>query len=86
MTAVRERLAGLVEVATDGEITATDVLAEGGSLTAIGVTSLAMLRLIDALEEEFGVLIDLDGSFRQLDDFDALADRLAAPDGGGGRG
>ncbi|GGS10660.1 MULTISPECIES: phosphopantetheine-binding protein [Streptomyces] len=84
--ALRGRVAVLVSRATDGEVTEEELLGAGVSLTALGVTSLALLRLIDAVEEEFGIVLDLDGPFRFLDDLDGLVGHLAglgvAADGG----
>ncbi|MFF0568384.1 phosphopantetheine-binding protein [Streptomyces sp. NPDC004041] len=75
--ALRSRVAALVSHATDGEVTEGELLGAGASLTALGVTSLALLRLIDAVEEEFGIVLDLDGPFRFLDDLDGLVGHLA---------
>ena len=71
-TAIRDRVAGLVSTATDGEVTREEILAAGGSLAALGVGSLAVLRLIDALDDELGVQLDLDTPGTHLDDFDDL--------------
>ncbi|MFF1838684.1 phosphopantetheine-binding protein [Streptomyces sp. NPDC058231] len=76
---LRRRVAVLVSRASDGEVTTEEVLDAGGSLTAVGVTSLTLLRLIDAVEDEFGILLDLDGPVTALDDFDALVSHLAGP-------
>ncbi|MER7852246.1 MULTISPECIES: acyl carrier protein [Streptomyces] len=81
---LRGRVAELVAGATDGEVTEAEILASGGSLTALGVTSLAFLRLIDTVEEEFGVILDLDGPFRLLDDLDGLVDHIGELTAGGG--
>ena len=61
--------------ATAGEVTVADVLA-GGSLVALGVDSLGMLRLVDAIELEYGVEIELSGN-RPLDSLDDLVALLA---------
>ncbi|WP_327368065.1 acyl carrier protein [Streptomyces sp. NBC_01217] len=73
--ALRGRVAGLISRVSDGELTEAEILAADGSLTALGVTSLTFLRLIDAVEEEFGILLDLDGPM--ADDLDELVGRLA---------
>ncbi|WEH43438.1 phosphopantetheine-binding protein [Streptomyces sp. AM 2-1-1] len=52
-------LAGLVERATDGRLAAADIVDSPASLAALGVSSLALLRLADSLEAEYGVLVDL---------------------------
>lgn len=74
-TEPRERVAALVSEATAGEVTVADVLA-GGSLVALGVDSLGMLRLVDAIELEYGVEIELSGN-RPLDSLDDLVALLA---------
>ncbi|MEU7984123.1 acyl carrier protein [Streptosporangium canum] len=76
---VRERLAAMVATASDGAVTAKEALAATVPLSALGVTSLAQMRLIDAVETEFGVEIDLSGEgFDLLDDLDALARHIAS--------
>ncbi|MDF5754039.1 acyl carrier protein [Spongiactinospora sp. TRM90649] len=72
---VRERLAELVATATDGEVTADEALTARVPLSALGVTSLAQMRLIDAIEREFGVDVDFsDESLATLDDLGLLTD------------
>ncbi|MGI5281981.1 phosphopantetheine-binding protein [Nonomuraea polychroma] len=70
---LKERVAALVAQASDGELTTAEVLAADCSLTALGLTSLGYIRLIDAIEDDFGVDIEL-GS---LDTLDGLVDRLS---------
>ncbi|MFI7703966.1 phosphopantetheine-binding protein [Nonomuraea sp. NPDC049480] len=71
---LRERVAALVAQASDGELTTAEVLAAGCSLTALGLTSLGYIRLIDAIEDEFGFDVEIDGS---LDTLDGLVDHLS---------
>ncbi|WP_406313214.1 phosphopantetheine-binding protein [Streptosporangium sp. NBC_01639] len=66
------RLAEMISTACDGRLAAPEVLASGASLSALGVTSLALLRLIDAVEEEFDVVLDLGGGAPYLDSFPLL--------------
>jgi acyl carrier protein len=78
--ALREHLASLIESATDGtvpaaDLLAADALAPGVSLTELGLDSLGFLRLIDALEAEFGIEVALHGE-PPPDSLDALADYL----------
>ncbi|MEU7691809.1 acyl carrier protein [Microbispora hainanensis] len=76
---IKERLAELVAESSDGAVTADEVLAATVPLSALGVTSISMLRLIDAIESEFGVEFDLsDDGMGLLDDFDRLAAHLAS--------
>ncbi|WEH34004.1 acyl carrier protein [Streptomyces sp. AM 4-1-1] len=83
---LRSRVAALIARVSDGELTETEILAAGGSLTALGVTSLTFLRLIDAVEEEFGVMFDLDGPTPFMDDLDGLVNHLEEQGVGSGMG
>ncbi|MGW4640526.1 phosphopantetheine-binding protein [Sphaerisporangium sp. NPDC004334] len=69
---VRRRVADMVVTASDGDIAAEEVLRPGVSFTAAGVTSLTTLRLIDAIEEEFGVEVELGRDVSFLDGLDSL--------------
>ncbi|GAT66859.1 hypothetical protein PS9374_02511 [Planomonospora sphaerica] len=74
----RGRLAEMVASASDGAITAGEALAAEVPLTALGFTSLAQMRLIDAVESEFGIEFDLSSAgIGALDDLDALERHLA---------
>jgi acyl carrier protein len=79
-TGVRHRIAELVHLATDGRVLAADALTAGASLSALGVDSLGLLRLIDAVEMEYGVEIDLAATGPRLDTVDDLI--AALPQGG----
>lgn len=73
----RTRLADMIAEISDGQIRAEDVLAGGHSLSALGLTSLARIRLIDAVEDTFGVEVDLGGDLIAFEDVDTLAALLA---------
>ncbi|WP_051732019.1 phosphopantetheine-binding protein [Kitasatospora phosalacinea] len=73
---LRLRLAESVARACDGAVGASEVLASTESLAALGVGSLALLRLADAVEEEFGVLLDLGDGALHADGFDGLVAQL----------
>ena len=78
------RLADMIADASDGEISAEEVLAGTHSLSALGLTSLARIRLIDAIEDGFGVEIDLGdelASFEDVATLSALVARASAPGG-----
>jgi acyl carrier protein len=53
-------IAGLVEQASDGLISAAEALRPDTDLQERGLTSLAFLQLVDAVENELGVYIDLE--------------------------
>ncbi|MDI1460948.1 acyl carrier protein [Catellatospora sp. KI3] len=69
------RLAELVHGATAGAVTADQALS-GGSLRALGLDSLGALRLIDAIDLEFGVEVDL-GDGPGADTLDAITRMVA---------
>jgi len=75
--AVVRRLADLVREATDGQV-AADEAAGAASLTLLGVGSLARLRLLDAVEREFGTVVDVEDDPTLDDDLGRLADHLLA--------
>ena len=78
-TATRDRLAELVERASDGEIAAAEARTAGVRLSVLGLTSLARMRLIDAVEAEYTIEIDLGArGFDLVDDLDALTAHLVA--------
>ncbi|WP_244894025.1 acyl carrier protein [Planobispora rosea] len=75
--ALRERLAAMVAWASDGTVSATEALAATVPLSALGVTSLAQMRLIDAVEREFGIEFDFsDDTVDVLNDLAALERRI----------
>lgn len=73
---LRRRLAELVNEVTDGTVGADDALVSGASLVALGVDSLGLLRLIDAIEIEYDVELDLAAGGHALATLDDLADHL----------
>ncbi|MFV2020625.1 acyl carrier protein [Micromonospora sp. LOL_023] len=68
---LRQRVAELVSAATGGDVPVGQVLG-GGSLVAMGVDSLGLLRLVDAIESELGVEVEFDAPGRKLDTVDNL--------------
>ncbi|MGI5282877.1 acyl carrier protein [Nonomuraea polychroma] len=75
---IKERLAALVAESSDGAITAEEAMAATVPLTALGLTSIAQLRLADAIEAEFGVAVDLtEEGLALLDDLDGMSRHLA---------
>ncbi|MFC9795698.1 phosphopantetheine-binding protein [Streptomyces sp. NPDC127584] len=57
--ALRRQVAALVSRSTDGLIGVRELLDSTAPLTALGVSSLSLLRLVDAVEEAYGVFVDL---------------------------
>jgi acyl carrier protein len=74
-------LATMIADASDGEVSAEQALAADCSFTALGMTSLAQVRLVDAIEYDFGIDIDPDSdlffSGTVLDLADYLTERGA---------
>ncbi|GAA3682243.1 hypothetical protein GCM10022224_053280 [Nonomuraea antimicrobica] len=75
---LRRWLAHALAEASDGEVSAEELLRDGGSFAALGVTSIALVRLLDAVEEELDVLIELDGEDWFPSGLDALAALVAS--------
>ncbi|MEU4565180.1 acyl carrier protein [Micromonospora sp. NPDC023956] len=73
---LRQRVAELVSAATGGEVSVADLTA-GGSMIALGLDSLGLLRLVDAIELEYGVEVDLQAPGRGLDTLDDLVALVA---------
>lgn len=73
---LRRTLADMIAQVSDGEIRAEDALAGDHTLSALGLSSLARIRLIDAIEDTFGVDIDLAGDLTDFERVDALADHV----------
>ncbi len=69
---LRERVAELVSTASGGDLAVAEILAADCSLPALGVTSLTYIRLIDAIEDEFGVDLDLVSDPSAIDTLDGL--------------
>ncbi|MDY6808865.1 phosphopantetheine-binding protein [Gordonia mangrovi] len=63
-------VAVMVEAATDGVITESSARAMPGTFADEGMSSLAFLRLIDAIEIKFGIELGLDD--RGLDPYDSV--------------
>ena len=74
---LRGTLAGMIAAASDGEISAEQALAGRYSLAALGLTSLALVRLIDAIEDAFGVDLDLGADLSAFDNVEAIASQVA---------
>lgn len=74
--ALRQRLAEIVSQATSGAVTVGEALA-GESLRALGLDSLSALRLVDAIDLEFGVEVEVGGA-SAVDTLDDLVAAVAA--------
>jgi acyl carrier protein len=78
VSTVKDRLAGLIATASEGSVTSEQVLAAQHQITALGLPSVVQLRAIDAIENEFGVDLDLDrDDTSYLDSLDGLVGYLA---------
>ncbi|MFF3442919.1 acyl carrier protein [Streptosporangium sp. NPDC002721] len=69
---LRVWLAGALSTACDGEISAQEILDSDTSFVAMGVTSIATIRLVDAIEAELDIMIDFGGDSWFLQDLDSL--------------
>ncbi|MFG3053956.1 acyl carrier protein [Kitasatospora sp. NPDC048239] len=75
-------LAAIVADASDGALTAAELLAAADTpFVALGIGSLAQLRLVDAVETRYEVFLDLDGGGDFLRSLGALAEHLVTEHG-----
>ncbi|GAB2957865.1 hypothetical protein GCM10027280_53260 [Micromonospora polyrhachis] len=74
---LRQRVAELISTATGGQVPVADLLA-GGSMVALGVDSLGLLRLVDAIELEYDVEVEFDGPGGRLGTLDDIVAVLTA--------
>ncbi|TKK87742.1 acyl carrier protein [Herbidospora galbida] len=73
---LRVRLAGMIADASGGVISSDEVLAGRHTLSALGLTSLARISLIDTIEDVFGLEFDLSGDLSSFEDVDTLVAAL----------
>ncbi|MEU6413786.1 acyl carrier protein [Microbispora sp. NPDC046933] len=71
------RLAQMIADVSDGEISAEEVLAAGHSLSALGLTWPARIRLVHAIEDAFGVEADLGDELATFEDVGTLSALVA---------
>ncbi|MFI5764036.1 phosphopantetheine-binding protein [Streptomyces sp. NPDC051563] len=69
-------LAGLVSRSTDGLLGVRELLDSTAPLTDLGVSSLSLLRLVDAAEGAYGVFVDLGDRTLYTEGLRGLAERL----------
>jgi acyl carrier protein len=70
---LHQRLAELVATAASDAQLTPGVVLTAPSLVLLGVNSLSTLRIIDAVEREFGIVLDLDGDADFLDSVAGIA-------------
>lgn len=74
---MRQRLAELIFEACDREVPVERIAASAEPLSTLGIGSLAMLRLVDAVEDEYGIFVDAEDFFSAAGDLGSLADWLS---------
>lgn len=74
---MRQRVAELVSTASQGAVRADDALTSDAPLGHLGLDSLGLLRLVDALELEYDIEIDLTDVRVRLDTVDAIVASLS---------
>lgn len=75
------RIAELVAEASEGTVSGDHLRRDGARLVDLGLSSLAYLRLIDAIENEYGVYIDLEKAEGKLGTVQQIAEYVAAEGG-----
>ncbi|MET7996128.1 acyl carrier protein [Amycolatopsis sp. NPDC005232] len=71
-------VANLVAESSDGVMTAADATRPGHTLVELGLSSLAYLRLIDAIENRYGVYIDLEEAAGKLGTVEQIVDYMVS--------
>ncbi|MFE5792225.1 phosphopantetheine-binding protein [Streptomyces sp. NPDC056503] len=74
--ALRPQVAALVSRSTDGLLGVRELLDSTEPLAALGVSSLSLLRLVDAVEETYGVFVDLGDRTLHTESLRGLTERL----------
>ncbi|MGW4056040.1 acyl carrier protein [Streptomyces sp. NPDC004779] len=74
--ALRLQVAALVSRSTDGLVGVRELLDSTEPLAALGVSSLSLLRLVDAVEERYGVFVDLGDRSLHTEGLRGLTERL----------
>ena len=77
MGKLKDEVRATVLSVTEGNVTASDLDAANGELAAAGIDSLMLLALIEALEGEFGIVIDPTQSPEFLMSEDSIASFVA---------
>lgn len=71
---LKEQIAKIIAGANEGAITPEDVLNAQSQLSRLGMSSLTQLRVVDAIENRFGVPLDLErDDLTYLDSLDGIA-------------
>ncbi|UJW29805.1 acyl carrier protein [Saccharothrix sp. AJ9571] len=71
---LQTRIAELTAEASGGTLSASGALTGSESLTQQGLTSLSYLRLIDAIETEYGIYVDLEEATGRLGTVEKIAE------------
>lgn len=75
-----QRVALLVEQASDGVVGQQSATEGGRTFTDLGLTSLAYLRLLDSIETELGVYVDLDDETVTVNSVESVVAYIQAQD------
>jgi len=75
---LRQAIARLVTLASSGTISEEQAAHPNTNLTELGLSSLAYLKLIDAIEIELGVDIDLEGDISFMTSVHGIAEYVRA--------
>ncbi|GAA3583106.1 hypothetical protein GCM10022419_076070 [Nonomuraea rosea] len=70
---LRRVLAEMIADVSEGRVSAEEALAGRHSLSALGLTSLARIRLIDLIEDTFDIDVDLNGDLSSAEHVAPLA-------------
>lgn len=72
-----DKVADLAVQASEGDLTKNTVLESGRTLGEIGMSSLAYLRLIDSIENDYGIYLDLEEAGDKFQTLQGIVDYMA---------
>ncbi|MEE4496146.1 hypothetical protein [Streptomyces sp. BE230] len=75
---IRDGVIRLIVSSHEGDISPSDIEAHGGVLEAVNYTSLSYIRLLDAIENEFGTYLDADEGADELGTVDGIVAAVLA--------
>ncbi|MEU8730318.1 MULTISPECIES: hypothetical protein [Streptomyces] len=75
---IRDGVIRLIISSHEGDLSVSDIEAHGGVLEAVNYTSLSYIRLLDAIENEFGAYLDADEGAEALGTVDGIVAAVLA--------
>ncbi|GLZ29304.1 hypothetical protein Lesp02_14940 [Lentzea sp. NBRC 105346] len=74
---LRARIVRIVVESAEGDLSEQDLVAAGGSLPGVSYSSLSLIRMIDAVENQLGVYLDPDSDSARFETIDSLVELVS---------